>query len=92
MAKLTLQVDQLEVESFETAHEIRGRGTIHAHATDAAETCAGHYTCDGTCDQTCGVPASCELVYGYCGTYAEVGCPPSRWMCTVDTDAAGACS
>lgn len=92
MAKLTLEIDQLEVESFETAQRADGKGTVYGHATDAAGTCAGHYTCDGTCDQTCGVPASCELVYGYCGTYAEVGCPPSRWMCTVDTDAVSACS
>jgi hypothetical protein len=92
MAKLTLHVEQLEVESFETAHADSAKGTVFGHATDADGTCAGHYTCDATCDQSCGVPASCQLVNGYCGTYAEVGCPPSYWMCTVDTDARGACS
>ena len=92
MAKLTLHIEQLEVESFETAHADSEKGTVFGHATDAAETCAGRYTCDDTCAHTCGVPASCQLVNGYCGTYAEVGCPPSYWMCTVDTNAQGACS
>lgn len=92
MPKLTLQVEQLEVESFETAHEIPGRGTVRAHATDADATCAGHYTCDDTCAQTCGIPASCQLVNSYCGTYAEVGCPASYYNCTVGTDEHYICS
>jgi hypothetical protein len=92
MRKLNLNVQELSVESFETSRMAPEKGTVFGHATDAAGTCAGHYTCDGTCDQTCGVVASCELYNSYCGTYVEVGCPNSYWMCTVGTDANGPCS
>ncbi|MFL5542178.1 MAG: hypothetical protein ACJ8J0_24540 [Longimicrobiaceae bacterium] len=87
MAKLTLHVEKLEVESFETEDKGAAKGTVFGQETrtDQYATCAGHYTCDPTCDQTCGVPASCELINNYCGTYAEVGCPPSLWMCPAET-------
>lgn len=92
MRKLSLKVQDLAVESFETSRDAREKGTVIGHATDQYGTCAGHYTCDGTCDQTCGVVASCDLVNNYCGTYQEVGCPNSLYMCTVDTNANGPCS
>jgi hypothetical protein len=92
MAKLTLQIEHLEVETFEIAPETPSRGTVHGHGTDAYATCAGHYTCDDTCDQTCGIPASCQLVNSYCGTYDEVGCPASYYNCTVGTNEVYICS
>jgi hypothetical protein len=85
MAKLTLQIEQLKVESFETAGEGAAKGTVFGHESDQNATCVGHYTCDRpSCGPTCGVESSCELINSYCGTYVEVGCPASYWNCTVN--------
>jgi len=86
MAKLTLHIEELEVESFETAGEGAAKGTVHGHASDQYATCVGHYTCNRpSCGQTCGVEASCELINSYCGTYVEVGCPASYWNCGTES-------
>lgn len=39
MKKITLNVESLSVESFETASVVAGRGTIQGHATAKAEDC-----------------------------------------------------
>jgi hypothetical protein len=79
MRKLKLEVDELEVQSFRTERDgQRERGTVRGRATFR------QWSCDATCAETCGVPASCELLYNYCGTYPELGCPNSLWYCTDD--------
>jgi hypothetical protein len=57
-----LKLDELSVESFSTAFEVQGRGTVRAR-DNTDDTCRGIYdTCGGGGD-TCG--DSC----GGCGTY-----------------------
>jgi hypothetical protein len=60
MSKMRLQVDELLVESFDTAATSPGRGTVHGYASlywedcYESETCAGAgWPCDPT-DQSCG--------------------------------------
>jgi hypothetical protein len=62
--KIRIDVDELEVESFETQEEPQARGTVQAHASygcsascyscDPPDTCAGNTcqfeSCDGVCD------------------------------------------
>lgn len=57
MAKLTLAVQELAVESFETVERARGAGTVHAH-----ETLESECRCD-TDSCNCGSVESCT----YCG-------------------------
>lgn len=89
MKKLSLELDDLQVETFDTTDDNGGRGTVQAHWT--WETCPGRWTCDGTtcgrqwtneatCDDTCGPPDTCG--HNYCGTYPDQGCPNSYWYCT----------
>jgi hypothetical protein len=58
MKKMTLNLDRLQVETFETASESTERGTVH-----------GHYSQRGTCD---GRAATCQVASctAYCGTAA----------------------
>lgn len=80
MRKFSLDVGKLKVQSFQTdGGAEKRRGTVRAHGATYRQ-----WSCDGTCDQTCGVPASCELVNTYCGTYPDQGCPNSIWYCTDD--------
>jgi hypothetical protein len=90
MKKLSLKLDELQVETFEAEADLNARrGTVKGHWT--WETCPNQWTCDGTtcgrqftnegtCDNTCGQPATCG--YHYCGTYPNQGCPNSQWYCT----------
>lgn len=88
MKKLSLKLDELRVEAFETAEAGDAeRGTVkgnHHTLSCPPDTCGGScdrmWTHDGTCDQTCGQPATCG--YGWCGTYPFDGCPNSEWYCT----------
>lgn len=68
MRKLTLALDALCVESFDTGTGT-GRGTVRGNSVDAGEvgvirasdpwTCADdHVSCGGSCDPTCN--RSCE--------------------------------
>jgi hypothetical protein len=57
MKKLALKLSDLRVETFTTAEQTGGRGTVQGHYgtthTQQGETCRGscgntcHYTCDG---------------------------------------------
>ena len=79
MRKMKLELDKLEVESFAPSREAKEGGTVHAHS--AWDTCVAPchsrngpgWSCDPTCAQTCGQPATCG--YNWCGTYEEHGCP-----------------
>ncbi|HEX8904154.1 MAG TPA: hypothetical protein VF771_04890 [Longimicrobiaceae bacterium] len=57
MRKLKLELDDLQVESFQTDESLPGLGTVHAHVSAVCtgangNTCNGLNTCDGaaTCD------------------------------------------
>lgn len=73
MKKLTLNPDTLEVQSFTTAHEAPGRGTVHGEECTCPTncTCPGCPTCGETCPDTCqntcddNTCATCEFSCGY---------------------------
>ncbi|HET6231967.1 MAG TPA: hypothetical protein VFE05_17980 [Longimicrobiaceae bacterium] len=50
MRKISLNLDALAVERFETSPATRGRGTVVGHAAATAHTCVA------TCAYTCGAP------------------------------------
>jgi hypothetical protein len=62
MRKLTLKLDELAVETFETAAKLEDRGTVHGAESTAAQvicTCTyGEETCAETC-QNCGSAYPC---------------------------------
>lgn len=55
MSKLTLDIDELKVDSFDTGDEQGGRGTVRGNA---ALGC--------TCWDTCGGSPNCETSPPYC--------------------------
>ena len=67
MRKLKLELDELSVESFDTAKQKEERGTVHGR--DLTECCSGadgftcYLSCGGTCD-TCA--ASCDTCDSGC--------------------------
>jgi hypothetical protein len=92
MKKLTLKLSDLRVETFATAEQTGGKGTVQGHygtnhtmqpvtaCQTQVDTCGRQWSNEGTCDQTCGQPATCG--YAYCGTYPQHGCPNTEWFCT----------
>ncbi|HEU0012165.1 MAG TPA: pinensin family lanthipeptide [Longimicrobium sp.] len=82
MRKLKLELDTLEVESFETGAEHRLNGTVRGHDDDTVETewCTGYpdcgvskrgcqtprNTCYGSCGCTEGCTENCQTVAPYC--------------------------
>jgi hypothetical protein len=70
MSKLSLKIEELEVESFETSRDEPARGTVMAHETGTFPQIICGCTYDvGTCDYTCG--AGCG------GTGTGTGTGPS---------------
>lgn len=74
MRKLTLQVDNLRVESFDTGDDPRRAGTVRAHDTVETEWCTGYPDCvskqcqtpKNTCYGTCGCTQNCATTPPYC--------------------------
>jgi hypothetical protein len=68
MKKLRLELDALEVESFEVARTGSSTGTVHGHNTKTQchtspdRTCAGYPTCGPftACDTVCNYTQTCE--------------------------------
>ena len=70
MQKLSLKLDELQVESFDTTAVLRRRGTAYGYDSDTSQPCAGTYggnTCESTCHQ---IDCGCT---GYNGT-CDVSC------------------
>jgi hypothetical protein len=67
MKKLALKLEDLAVESFETAPDSPSRGTVMAHGTSAYQFICECSNAVGSCDYTCGDTCgnSCG---GGCGT------------------------
>jgi hypothetical protein len=79
--KMKLELDKVQVESFDTTSAGSGVGTVHGHATQFAtcvptecctnntcETdcgCSGQWTCPGSINGTCAGGATC---YSTCHT------------------------
>ena len=84
MRKITLDVDQLKVDSFQTDGVQAGRGTVHGHYftevgcyTDEAHNCG---SVGGTCEQSCygSCNSACNSCYGSCncsGDTCNATCP-----------------
>ena len=77
MKKLTLNVEDLAIESFETAEEKREQGTVQGYATNGNQntcdplvgTCFG-YTCYESCETRCGsCDYTCDPAVGTCFGY-----------------------
>lgn len=85
MKKLALKIEDLAIESFETARAAREDGTVVGHATQGNKytcdpvvgTCFG-YTCYETCAETCADSCAytCDPAVGTCFGYtcAGAGC------------------
>ena len=70
MRKLKLQVEDLEVVSFETDRAMDIRGTVNGHKTAPPTedpTCAGQPTCDANA-ATCDNGNTCYLSCNICGS------------------------
>lgn len=80
MKKLTLQLDQLAVESFTTSAAMEPRGTVHAHATERGPTCGPENTCGPF---TCGNVYCVKDTYDpeFCGGGGTIGCPVGSLGC-----------
>jgi hypothetical protein len=71
MSKLKLQLDTLQVETFEVAMGGDDRGTVHAQATPVTACPVSHcYSCDPLCEMTsfgsCPDTNCCEHVTDVC--------------------------
>ncbi len=89
--KLRLAMDDLRVETFETAGGTQGRGTVHAHGNPDSATAIGrHFGCacgtlpENTCGScadtfavTCPPDPACGT--GYETNYATCGDPTCYW-------------
>jgi hypothetical protein len=86
MKKLSLKIEDLAIESFETAELSGDEGTVVAHATQGNKytcdpmvgTCFGYTCIDATCDKTCGDSCAftCDPAVGTCFGYTCVdACP-----------------
>ena len=85
MAKLTLKLDELAVETFDVGSDGMERGTVHAHGTyactvrcetDGGLTCDNGFTC-GTV--TCNADPTCN--YHSCGTCDTYCCETGEASC-----------
>ena len=78
MRKLTLQVDQLTVDSFQTGDSRYLNGTVRGNDTVETEWCTGYgypgcnvskrgcQTPNDTCYGTCGCTNNCQTLAPYC--------------------------
>jgi hypothetical protein len=73
MGKLTLRIENLEVESFDLGRE-GGRGTVRGHDTWETEWCTGYPDClskkcatpADSCNDSCGCTDTCETHPAFC--------------------------
>ena len=74
MRKLTLKLDDLSVESFDTGSEHRRSGTVRGHDTVETEWCTGYPEC---ISKKCQTPN--DTCFGSCG--CTQGCATSGPQC-----------
>jgi len=70
MGKLTLKIDDLRVDSFDTGDDYRRRGTVRGHDTVETEWCTGYPDC-GVSKPACQTPR--DTCFGSCGCTAGCG-------------------
>lgn len=101
MRKLSLNLDEIQVESFATQSANAARGTVNAQQGRETWTCtaAGQFTCDHTCDDaTCDCPAptnyvSCVSCVQTCGaTCFDPTCDTCMATCNYATGPERCCA
>jgi hypothetical protein len=76
MKKLRLEIDEIQVETFETGDEESTRGTVHGHHPTAWGTCTCECSHDGTCDPDWGSGHQYSCSPTMCNeTECEIFCP-----------------
>jgi hypothetical protein len=82
MKKLTLHLDDLAVESFDTSAVVKERGTVLGEELcSCAGSCPGQ-TCEATCAFTCDDPTCVESCNGTCpgqGYTCNESCGGTCW-------------
>lgn len=73
MGKLTLTIDNLKVDSFETGAGLRRNGTVRGHDTVETEWCTGYPDCSVSKPE-CRTPH--DTCYGSCGCTNGCGTQP----------------
>ena len=96
MKKLTLRLDDLRIDSFQTTPAESRKGTVFGEQCTCWTncTCPGCPTCDASCNGTCG--GSCDVsCNGTCDASCNGSCdytcgddatcfmtiPPGEWAC-----------
>lgn len=74
MRKLTLKVENLKVDSFDTGDEHGRRGTVQGHDTIETEWCTGYPDCISKRPE-CQTPR--DTCYGSCGCTNGCGTGPN---------------
>lgn len=95
MRKITLRLESLAVESFETTPPARAEGTVVGHqrtpactfscdsCIQTACTCPGNNTCAQSCNGTCfGYSCQAPTCVGTCATCGANTCEPTCGACT----------
>jgi hypothetical protein len=79
MNKLKLDLDELSVESFDTAFSADAKGTVLGKQDSAytCGTCAGYYTCDASCDASCNGTCFNTCAGATCNGTCGFSCAPS---------------
>lgn len=80
MKKMTLDLDQLQVDSFRTEATARGpRGTVHGHSDETTTDVAGCYTPNETCEGNTICDHTCHPWNGWCNQ--SQGHSPMQTQC-----------
>jgi hypothetical protein len=79
--KLSLNLDQLTVDSFDTATEPAVKGTVFGEQCTCYTncTCPGCPTCHETCPATCNYSDCWGTCYDTCGDSCPPGCIDIQW-------------
>lgn len=78
-SKLTLNLEDLSVDSFDTTATEKAKGTVFGEQCTCYTncTCPGCPTCDASCDGTCGYTcqascSNCPATFGSCVAYCTM--------------------
>jgi hypothetical protein len=76
MKKLRLEIEEIQVETFEVAEDTHGRGTVQGHQPTVGDTCSCDCSADDVCslDVCTGYAHSCNFTDCY-GTRCILYCP-----------------
>lgn len=90
--KLRLELEQLAVESFDTASPAAQRGTVLGEQQCTCPTncsCPGCYTCDNTCPNTCAYTCDDASCANTCDGTCNWTCYETDCDCSVNATRCG---